>query len=62
MGDSFKDGIINGAIWIKENYYNIGETTLYSMIYGGLQYSSATDDWISSITSIMNTSYKYLLN
>ena len=62
MGDSFKDGIINGAIWIKENYYNIGETTLYSMIYGGLQYSSATDQWIYAINSIMDTSYKYLYN
>ena len=62
LGDEFGSGIVNGAIWINENYYCQGQNTLHSMIYGAKQYSSATDDWISSITSIMNTSYKYLLN
>lgn len=62
LGDEFGSGIVNGAVWIYENYYCQGQNTLDSMIYGAKQYSSATDDWISSITSIMSTSYKYLLN
>lgn len=58
MGDSFYNGIINGAQWIKDNYYNNGYTTLYSMIYGGRRYASTTDQWIKDIKSIMNTCYK----
>lgn len=60
LGDSFYDGIVNGAIWINENYYNAGQTTLYDMIYGSKEYCT-TDGWISSIVSIMNRSYKLII-
>lgn len=60
MGDEFSEGIINGAIWIKDNYYDNGQTTLYDMIYGAKRYSSSADHWINSITNIMSQSYKYL--
>ena len=60
MGDSFYDGIVNGAQWIKDNYYNNGYTTLYSMIYGGRQYASTTDQWIKDIKSIMNKCYSII--
>lgn len=62
MGEAFEDGIINGAIWVKDNYYNSGQTNLYSMIYGAKCYSSSTDSWINSIRNIMRTSYRYILN
>lgn len=61
LGDEFASGIVNGAVWINDNYYNQGQTNLYLMIYGDKQYSSATDHWISSITDIITASYRYLL-
>ena len=35
MGNTLYDGIINGAIWINNEYYSQGYTSLDSMIYGG---------------------------
>ena len=60
MGNDFSDGIINGAIWIKENYYDKGQYCLYLMIYGDKQYSSAADEWINSICSNMQKCYNML--
>lgn len=54
MGDDMRAGIINGAIWIADNYYNQGQTTLNQMIYGRKQYASSGESWISGILSIMN--------
>ena len=58
MGDTMEDGIINGAIWIKENFYEYkdGQTTLHDMIhkYNNHFYASAGDAWINQIISIMN--------
>lgn len=62
LGDEFGSGIVNGAVWIYNHYYCEGQTTLYDMIYGPKEYSSAKDDWIGSITNIMERSYRYLLN
>ena len=31
LGNSFYDGIVNGAVYIYENYYLKGQTTLYTM-------------------------------
>lgn len=59
MGDDFYSGIINGAIWVNDNYYNAGQTTLYTMIYGQKRYCSL-DGWIESIVSIMDRSYKLI--
>lgn len=57
MGDTFADGIINGAIWIKLNYYDEGQQTLYDMNYGKKKYCSNSDHWIRSICSIMEDCY-----
>ncbi len=35
LGDDFNEEIINGAVWIKENFYDAGQTSLYSMNHGG---------------------------
>lgn len=60
MGDDFSEGIVNGAIWIYDHYYEEGQTTLYDMIYGKKKYSSSEDHWINSIVSIMDKSYKMI--
>lgn len=60
LGETFYDGIIAGAIWINENYYNNGLCTLHDMIYGGRLYATARDTWINHIVSIMDESYRVL--
>ena len=62
LGNEFSDGIINGAKWIKKHYYDEGQTTLDSMIYGKKQYSSSADKWINDISNIITKSYNYILN
>lgn len=62
LGDEFGSGIVNGAVWIYDHYYCNGQITLYDMIYGPQEYSSAKDDWIGGITDIMERSYNYILN
>ena len=57
MGDDLYTGIVQGAIWINDNYYQQGQVSLYDMIYGPKQYASTADCWIGSIQDIMNTSY-----
>lgn len=57
MGDDIDQGIINGAMWIANNYYEQGQTTLYAMIYGNKQYSTSKDKWINDIVWLWNTSY-----
>lgn len=61
FGDSLPVGIINGAIYIHDTYYDeADEKCLYDMQYGYLSY--ATDvNWMASISAIMNESY-YILN
>ena len=62
VGNEFSDGIIKGAKWIKNHYYDEGQTTLDSMIYGKKQYSSSADKWINDISNIITKSYNYILN
>lgn len=57
MGDSIDQGIIQGAIWVADNYYKQGQTTLYQMIYGGKTYSTSKDKWINDIVWLWNKSY-----
>ena len=59
MGNDVDDGIINGAVWIKNNYYNQGYTTLNEMVYQG-NYASAKGKWVNGITSIANSSIRML--
>ena len=46
----------------KKHYYDEGQNTLYSMIYGKKQYSSSADKWINDISNIITKSYNYILN
>jgi len=59
MGSSVDEGIVEGAKWIKSEYYDNGCTTLNEMIYKG-NYASDKGKWINGITNIANTSYKVL--
>lgn len=57
MGNSVESGIINGAIWIANNFYKNGYTTLADMKKGNY----ATDPhWMYNIVTIMNSSRKAL--
>lgn len=53
MAEDFEAGIISNACWVADKYYNEGQTTLNSMIYGGKCYSTSKDKWIFGISSIM---------
>lgn len=53
-----ESGIIEGSEWIKQNYFNKGQTTLNGMIYGGPAYCQLSDGtpdqkWIDRITNII---------
>lgn len=58
---NLREGIINGSKWIKENYYNNGQTNLFSMRYnnGYNEYCTSTS-WIYSISDIIRTSYSLI--
>lgn len=55
MGNNLEEGIINGAKWIKENYYDNGNISLAHMVNAG--YASA-DGWSTQIASTANTCLK----
>lgn len=59
--DSMENGLINGATWIANNYYNQGQTSLYTMRYnnGNHEYCTSTT-WVDSITNIIQTSYSLI--
>lgn len=56
MGSSIDEGIINGAVWIKKNYYEEGMITLDAM---SKTYAS-DPKWASSIVHIMNESIQVI--
>ena len=60
MGNTVYDGIVNGAVWISKNYYQEGQTSLNSMIYGHKRYAQAAGAWIKGVNGIMSESYSYL--
>lgn len=60
LGNNYNEGIINGAIWIKENYFNQGYKSLYDMNFSGKTYCSTPHSWIEQILDIMNKSYRLL--
>lgn len=58
--DSFKQGIIEGAKWIKRNYTDKGQNTLSKMIYGNKDNVYCVNDdgtpsqsWIDKIVNII---------
>lgn len=61
MGDGLAQGIIEGAIWIADNYYNEGQTSLYTMRYNGGYHEYCTSTtWADNIANIMYTSYSVI--
>ena len=60
LGNDYNEGIINGAIWIKEHYFNQGHKSLYGMNFSGKTYCSTPHSWIEQILDIMNKSYRLL--
>ena len=58
MGSNTDEGIIQGAKWIKNNYYNKGCKTLKTMITIG-NYASDSQ-WSKGILAIMRESYRII--
>ena len=59
MGDTYSDGIINGATWISNNYYDAkSQKTLYDMQHKVSDHIYASDpNWEYCIADIMETIY-----
>ena len=59
MGNTYSDGIINGAIWISNNYYDAkSQKTLYDMQHKVSDHIYASDpNWEYHIADIMETIY-----
>lgn len=59
--NNMRDGIIEGAKWIKENYYNTGQNCVYSMRYNnGYNEYCTSDTWADEIVNIIQTSYSLI--
>ena len=57
MGDNVDEGIINGAKWIRRNFYDQGYTTLSAMKNGGY---ASSDKWASDIAQVANSCIQLL--
>jgi len=57
MGDGVDAGIIAGAVWIKENYYDDGLTSLKAMHDAGY---ASSNEWANQIASIANSAINIL--
>lgn len=54
--NSMEAGLIEGAKWIRSNFYDVGQTTLYTMRYNGGSHEYCTsEDWVYTIASIMDS-------
>ena len=52
---SMETGLIEGAKWIRKNYYDKGQKTLYTMRHNNGKHEYATDpNWDTKIASIMD--------
>ena len=57
---SLQAGIINGAVWIKEHYYNRNQKTLYAMNHDKNGHNYASDKaWGDKIANIMKGSERF---
>lgn len=60
------EGIIEGAMWIKTNFYDLGQSSLHEMNYPSNSsisyhiYSTSGYEWINQILNIMQTSYSLI--
>jgi beta-N-acetylglucosaminidase len=57
MGSSVDEGIMAGAMWIKNHYYANGYTTLESMHNAGY---ASDSDWAKNIVSVANSAIEVL--
>ena len=57
MGDSVDQGIINGAIWIQNNFYDNGYCSLREMHDAGY---ATSKNWARDIASVANSSVRFL--
>ena len=63
--NGMESGLIEGAKWIRQNYYDAGQTTVYTMRYNnGTHQYCTSDTWVDTIAAIMesmpaNTSAEY---
>lgn len=58
FNNTFYDGIVNGAIWIAENYYQQGYTTMIGMNSDPYHsYAPGNEIWIPTISDFINTFY-----
>ena len=63
LGDSFYNGIINGAKYIFENYYEKGQITLYEMNHvEGHSYCAGNEKWELMIEDEMKYLHDMLKN
>lgn len=61
VGDSFYDGIVNGACYIHEHYYLNGQTTLEKMNHNGdHSYCAGDPSWEEQIAKEMRYCYKLI--
>lgn len=61
MGKNIEEGIVNGAVWISDNFYKEGAYSLNTMVSGSRKY--ATDSrWVDKIEQIWNESYAIMFN
>ena len=60
FGNDYGAGLINGAIWINQKYYQQGQTSLHKFIYGKKSYCVPGEGWINTVASIMNRCYQIL--
>lgn len=61
MGNGLYEGIVEGAKWIDRNYYDAGQTSLYSMRYNNGHHEYCTSKtWMYKISNIMQDSYKLI--
>jgi len=60
MGDSIEAGIVNGGIWINENFYDGRGTRTLQEMYNANYASNPA--WAGQISDIVNTSYRILGN
>lgn len=62
MGDDFYNGIVNGAVWIAEHYYEQGQTTMNLMndtsLYPYHSYAPGNTTWVPTIAETINSYYK----
>ena len=53
FGNDVDSGIIEGANWIRRNYYDVGQKTIYNMRYNNGRHEYTDDSiWVNSIGSI----------